>query len=81
MDFHLLSKSSGDGDSLLVLPLNKQGRGKRGKQALECPQRDKTLEAQEGEVNQTGVDKTSKEFLALLDTFQTLMVQQRKAAP
>ncbi len=81
VDFHLLSKSSGDGDSLLVLPLNKQGRGKRGKQALECPQRDKTLEAQEGEVNQTGVDKTSKEFLALLDTFQTLMVQQRKAAP
>jgi hypothetical protein len=79
--FHSLFKSNGDGDSLLILPLNKQGRGKGGKRALECPQGDKTLKAQEGEVNQTGVDKTSKEFLALLNTFQTLMVQQGKVAP
>jgi hypothetical protein len=48
---------------------------------LECPQGDKTLEAQEGEMNQTRVDKMSKEFLAFLDTFQTLMVQQGKVAP
>jgi hypothetical protein len=30
VDFHSLSKSNGDGDSLLVFPSNKQGRGKKG---------------------------------------------------
>jgi hypothetical protein len=81
VDFHSLSKSNGDGDSLLVLPLNKQGRGKGGKRALKCPQGNKNLKAQEGEVNEMGVDKTSKEFSALLNTFQTFMVQQGKVAP
>jgi len=43
---------SNNGDSLLVLLLNNQGRGKRGKHALERPQEAKALEAQKGEVNQ-----------------------------
>jgi hypothetical protein len=59
----------GDGDSLLVLPLNNQGRGIGGKQVLEHLEKDKALETQEGEVNQMVVNKMSKKLLALLDTF------------
>ncbi len=34
VDFHSFFKSNGDGDSLLVLPLNKQGKGKGGQTCL-----------------------------------------------
>ncbi len=63
------SSKLGDGDSLLVLPLNNQGRGIGGKQVLEHLEKDKALETQEGEVNQMVVNKMSKKLLALLDTF------------
>jgi hypothetical protein len=49
-------------------------RGKGGKQALKHAKVDKTFETQEEKINQKEEDKTSKEFLALLDTFQTFMV-------
>lgn len=68
----------GDGDSLLVLPLNNQGRGVGGKQVLEHPEQNKALETQEGEVNQIVVNKMSKKLLALLNTFWTLVVQHEK---
>ncbi len=68
----------GDGDSLLVLPLNNQGRGVGGKQVLEHPEQNKALETQEGEVNQIVVNKMSKKLLALLNTFWTLVVQHKK---
>jgi len=63
------SSELGDGDSLLVLPLNNQGRGVGGKQVLEHPEQNKALETQEGEVNQIVVNKMSKKLLALLNTF------------
>jgi hypothetical protein len=49
-------------------------RGTRGKQALECPKVDKTFDTQEEKINQKEVDKTSEEFLALLNTFRTFVV-------
>ncbi len=39
---------------------------------------DKFFEAQEEEVNQNGMKKPSKEFLAFLDTFWTFMVQHNE---
>jgi hypothetical protein len=36
---------------------------------------DKAFKAQHEEVNQKRIDKSSKEFMDLLDTIQTLMVQ------
>jgi hypothetical protein len=42
------SSELGDGDSLLVLPLNNQGRGVGGKQVLEHPEQNKALETQMG---------------------------------
>jgi hypothetical protein len=68
----------GVGDSLLVFPLNNQGRGIGGKQVLEHPKKNKALETQEGEVNQMVVNKMSKKLLAFLDTFRTLVVQDGK---
>jgi hypothetical protein len=42
---------------------------------LECPQEDKTLKAQEREVNQMGGEnKTSKKKLVFLNTFRTFVV-------
>lgn len=78
VDLHSSKESSGDGDSLLVLPLNNQPKKiKGGKHALECPKVDKVHKVwKEEEVNQKELDKTSKEFLTLLNTFWTLMVQQ-----
>lgn len=47
---------------------------KRGKQALERQEVDKSSKTQE-EANPKQVDKMSKEFLALLDAFQMFMIQ------
>ncbi len=42
VDLHSSKESSGDGDSLLVLPLNNQPKKRKGgKHALECPKVDK----------------------------------------
>lgn len=73
-----MEESNKVGDSLLVF-LNQPMRGKGGKQALECPKVDKTFETQEEKINQKEVDKTSKEFFALLDTFRAFVVWQNKA--
>jgi len=73
VDLHFLEEFSGDGDSLLVL-LNQPMRGKRGKQALERPKVDKTFETQEEKMNQKEVNKMSKEFFALFNTFQVFVV-------
>jgi hypothetical protein len=61
-----------------LVPLNQHIRGKGGKWALECSEVDKIPKIRKEEINQKEVDKTSKEFFALFNTFQTLVVQQGK---
>lgn len=73
VDFNFLEESSKVSDSLLVF-FNQPMRGKGGKQALECPKMDKNFETQEEKINQKEADKTSKEFVALLDTFRAFVV-------
>ncbi len=68
VELHSSKKSNNEGDYLLVL-LNEPIRGKGGKQALECPNVGKSFKAQEERIHQKKTDKTSKEFLALVDTF------------
>jgi hypothetical protein len=70
VDLHSFEESNRDGDSLLVLPLNNQPKkAKGGKHALEHPKVDKAYKVQKEEVNQKDPDKTSKEFLAIFNTF------------
>jgi hypothetical protein len=70
LDLHSSKESNGDGEFLLVIPLNNQPKkGKGGKHALKCPKVDKAHKVQDEKVKQKEPDKTSKEFLALLNTF------------
>jgi hypothetical protein len=70
VNLHSSEESNEDGDSLLVLPSNNQpNKGKGGKHALKLPKVDKAHKVQKEEVNQKDPDKTSKEFLAFLNTF------------
>jgi hypothetical protein len=57
------SSELGDGDSLLVLLLNNQGRGIGGQASPRTSRKKKPLETQEGEVNQMVVNKMSKKLL------------------
>lgn len=70
---HSFKESNIEGDFLLVM-LNEPKRGKGGKRPRKHPEMDKFSKAWDEKVNQNGVVKSSKEFLALFDTFQTLMV-------
>lgn len=71
IDFHF---SNEDVHSLIFL-MNQSKRKKRGgKQALERREVDKSPKTQE-EASPKEVDKTSKEFLAMLDAFQMFVVQ------
>jgi hypothetical protein len=67
-----------DDDSFLV-PLNQPIKGRRDKRALEHLEVDKFSDAQQEEVNKRKMNKMSKDFLALLDTFQALVMQQGEA--
>lgn len=70
LDLHSSKESNGDAEFLLVLPLNNQPKkGKGGKHALKHPKVDKAHKVQDEEVKQKEPEKTSKEFLALLNTF------------
>ncbi len=71
VDLHSSKKSNNDGDYLMLL-LNEPIRGKGGKQAPEHTNVGKSFKAQEEGIHQKEMDKTSKEFLALVDTFLNL---------
>lgn len=71
VDLHSSKKSNNDDDYLLVL-LNEPIRGKGGKQAPECTNVGKSFKAREEGIHQKEMYKTSKEFLALVDTFLNL---------
>ncbi len=73
IDFHSSSESNGDVHSLII-PLNGLKRGKIGKQALERLVVDKSFEKWKEEVPK--VEKSSKEYFALMDAFHVFVVQQ-----
>ncbi len=75
LNFHS-SKSSGDMNSLIA-PLGAPRREKGAKQALEHFAVDKCLEKQKEEAPR--VEKSSKEFLALMDVFCVFVPQQGEA--
>jgi hypothetical protein len=76
IDFHSSFESNGDVHSLII-PLNGLRRRKKSKQALEHLVMDKSFEKWEEEVPK--VEKSSKEFLALVDVFHVFVVQQGEA--
>jgi hypothetical protein len=71
VDLHSSKKSNNDNDYLLVL-LNEPVRGKGGKQAPERTNVGKSFKAREEGIHQKETDKTSKNKLALVDTFLNL---------
>ncbi len=75
INFHSL-ESSGD-VNFLIVPLGAPRKKKGGKKTLERTIVDESLEKQEEEVPR--VEKSSKEFLVLMDVFCVFVVQQGEA--